>query len=113
MEDEELKARIEEWKSKYGANKVKQIEIPLDDEGKATLKVIAHVPSLKVMNEWEKFLDKNPLKAKEIIVKNCLLTGVDKIYSEKNDIIDDELFMNVYLALTELMPIRKSLIKNL
>lgn len=104
--------KIQEWKDKYGANKIKQLEIPKDDDGKDFETFYARVPDLRIMNEWEKWADKNPGKAKEILVKNCLLTGQDLIYNEKGEIRNEELYISVLMAIGELMPIRKGLIKN-
>lgn len=98
---------ISAWKEKYGHGRVKVLELPKDEFNEQFLKVYARVPDRRVLSEWEKFSDKNPDKAKEILVKNCLLTDVEEVCA------DQELFFCALQAITELIPIRKAIIKNL
>lgn len=98
--------QIAEWKAKYGENKVKQIDLPLDDEGKEYLTVYGIVPTRRILSEWEKWSDKNPDRAKEILVKNCLLTEVDRVLN------DQDLFFSAIGAVTELIPVRRAITKN-
>ncbi len=104
--------KIQEWKDKYGANKVKQVDLPVDDAGKEFVTVHTRVPDLRILNEWEKWSDKNPHKAKEILMKNCLLSGQELIYNERGEIKDEDLYISALMAITELIPIRKGIIKN-
>jgi hypothetical protein len=99
-------AQIDAWKEKYGQNKVKQLDLPLDDRGENFLTVYARVPDTRILSEWEKFSDKNPQKSKEILVKNCLLNEVDQVMA------DQDLFFSAVAAIGELIPIRKAIIKN-
>ncbi len=97
---------IAAWTEKYGTGRIKQIDLPKDDLGSDYLKVYARVPDRRILSEWEKFSDKNPDKAKEILVKNCLLTDVEEVCA------DQDLFFCALQAITELIPIRKAIIKN-
>ena len=100
--------QIQAWKEKHGANKIKQIDLPLDDTGNGpVLSVYARVPDRRILSEWEKWSDKNPDKAKEILVKNCLLSHVDQVCA------DQDLFFCALGGITELIPVRRAIVKNL
>lgn len=94
------------WKEKYGADKVKVAALPKDDDGNDYLDVVVTVPTRKVVGEFEKWLDKDPNKAKEILINSCLLTGKEIVKA------DDGLFYAAFDAITQLLPIRKAIIKN-
>lgn len=98
---------IAAWIEKYGKGRVKKLELPKDEYNEEYLTVYARVPDRRILSEWEKFSDKNPDRAKEILVKNSLLTNVDEV------IADQDLFFCALQAVTELIPIRKAIIKNL
>lgn len=98
--------QIAKWKDLWG-NKVKLASLPRDEEGTAYLDVVVKVPDSNVMNEFEKWMDKNPKKAKEIMVNGCLLTCKDEVKG------DEGLFLGAYDAICNLIPIRKAILKNL
>lgn len=97
---------ITEAKLKHGEDKVKIALLPIDDTGKTNVAVLVTVPGRRVIGEFEKWIDKNPTKAKEILVKNNLLSRVDEVMG------DDGLFYAAVDAIAELMPLRKATIKN-
>ncbi|TCN63681.1 hypothetical protein [Acetobacteroides hydrogenigenes] len=94
------------WKEKYGEDKVKIIALPKDDDGNEFLDVVATVPSRKAVGEFEKWLDRDPNKAKEILINSCLLTSKEQVKS------DDGLFYAAFDGITQLLPVRKAIIKN-
>ncbi len=95
------------WKERYGADKVKIAQLPMDDDGTEHKEVVVRVPDRKTMGEFEKWIDKNPDKAKEILINACVL-------SEKAQVkADDGLFYGAYDALVKLIPVRTAIIKNL
>lgn len=94
-------------KEKYGADKVKYADLPLDDNNERFLTVLITVPGRTVIGEFEKWSDKNPNKAKEIIINSCLLSHKDQVKA------DDNLFFTAVNAIADLIPIRKAIIKNL
>lgn len=98
---------IDKWIEKYGKSRIKKLEIPKDEFNEQHLTVYARVPDRRILSEWEKWSDKNPDKAKEILVKNCLLTDVEEVCA------DQDLFFCALQSITELIPIRKAVIKNL
>lgn len=97
---------IAEAKAAHGEEKVKTAVLPLDDEGKHNLEVLLKVPTRLVLGEFEKWSDRDPNKAKEILINACLLTFKDQVKS------CDEAFFTCVNAIGELFPIRKGIIKN-
>lgn len=99
------KEQLESFKEKYGS-KLKHVRLPLDDDRNEFFDVIAIVPDRRIMGEFEKWMDKNPDKAKDILISNCLLSGKERVKA------DDDLFFTCANAIAELIPIRKAIIKN-
>ncbi len=95
------------WKERYGADKVKVAQLPMDDDGKEFKEVVVRVPDRKTMGEFEKWVDKNPDKAKEILINACVLSGKDEVKA------DDGLFYGAFDALAKLIPVRTAIVKNL
>jgi hypothetical protein len=52
-------------------------------------------------------VDKNPDKAKEILVNACVLSGKEIVKA------DDGLFLGAFDAIVKLLPVRTAIIKNL
>ncbi|MBP1630870.1 MAG: hypothetical protein H6Q15_1763 [Bacteroidetes bacterium] len=100
---EEVKA----WKERYGDDKIKIASLPIDDDGNDFLDVVVRVPDRKTVSEFEKWVDKNPDKAKEVMINACLLSNKEKVKA------NDGLFFGAFDALVKLMPIRTAIIKNL
>ncbi|MBS2100709.1 hypothetical protein [Carboxylicivirga linearis] len=98
---------ITAWKNRYGEGKIKLGEIPMDEERTQFLAVIGRVPCRKSMGEFEKWMDKDPNKSKEILINSCLLTEKEKVKA------DDLLFYGAFDFLSQLIPIGKATIKNL
>ena len=97
---------IKAWKERYGENKVKIATIFTDDNRTKSIDVIVRVPDRKTIEEFEKWVDKAPGKAKDIMIKACVLTRKDEIMA------DDDLYFSAFDAVAQLIPIRTSLIKN-
>ena len=92
-------------KAKYG-DKVKLRGIPLDENETRFLDVLVIPPSRKVVGEFEKWADRDPNKAKEIVVKACLLTWKDQVMA------DDDIFNCCFSAISDLISIRKAVVKK-
>ena len=99
--------QIKAWKDRYGENSVKLASLPKDDDGSEFFDAVVRVPDRKTISEFEKWVDKNPDKAKEVMVNACVLSGKDAIKA------DDGLFLGAFDAIVKLMPIRSAIIKNL
>lgn len=98
---------IKSFKERYGDDKIKAAQLPKDDDGNEFLIVVVRVPDRKTLSEFEKWVDKNPDKAKEIMVNACLLSHKEEVKA------DDGLFFGAFDAIAKLMPVRTAIIKNL
>lgn len=99
-------AQIKQWKAKYG--ELYQITTPLDDTGKKTATGIFRKPDLKIIAAASSHFDAEPLKAGEIIFKNCWVGGDEEIYAT-----NDEAKMSVMAQLGNLFKVRTSSLKKI
>lgn len=90
----------------YGENNLRRVILPLDEINKEHIEVTVVIPSRRVTGMFMKFMDTNPLKAQEILVKNCLLTDKEQVMN------DDALFFTLASNLGELVPIREGIVKK-
>lgn len=93
-------------KLKHGDDKVKFVDLPLNDEQTEFLTVLAAVPSRTITSTYRRFADSDPKKADEIIVKNCLLSHKEQVLA------DDGLFYAALNGIAEMIPMRKGIVKN-
>ncbi len=94
-----------ELRKEHG-KKLRVLEIEKDDKGEDKLVCAALVPSRKISSSFIVNIDKNPAKAFEILIQNCLLTS-------KQEVLDDDaLFFTTGATLAELVPIRSGKVKN-
>lgn len=98
---------VKAWKERYGTNKVKLATLNDDNDSFEPFDVVIRVPDRVTMGEFEKWLDKNPDKSKQILVKACLLSSKEEVLSH------DDKFLAAFNAIAEILPIRKAVIKNL
>jgi len=98
---------IAAWKERYGENKVKLALLPLTEDCNDYLSVVVRAPGRKEASEFEKWIDKNPDKAKEILVNTCLLTNKDEVKA------NEFLFFGAADAIMNLLQVPKAIIKNL
>lgn len=101
---QEMVDKVLSYKSK---SEVRFADLPKDDNGDEVLTVIVSVPSRTSMNEFEKWVDKNPGKAKEILINSHLHSHKDEVKA------DDGLFAGAFDAIAQLIPVRKAVLKNL
>jgi hypothetical protein len=94
-------AKLQELKQKFG-NTLRHVEVPMDDEGSEHFACVCSVPSRQVYGQFERLIDKDPSKARQVLVANCVHTGKEKIGA------DDALFLNVSTAVIELLPLRRA-----
>lgn len=97
---------IKAWKDRYGEKNVKIAQLPKDDDNTDFLEVVIRVPDRKTLGEFEKWCDKNPDKAKEILVNACVLSNKELVKA------DDNLFLVAADAVGKIIPIRTAIIKN-
>ncbi|OWP76841.1 hypothetical protein [Flavobacterium oreochromis] len=106
MAKEVKKLSEEQIKAAGGAEMLRRVELPLDDNSDEILEVVVCVPDRRTMGQYLKYQNANPAKAQEILVKNCLLTDRDQVLA------DDALFLTCVSALAEIIPIRENRIKK-
>ena len=102
ISEADIKALVE----RYGERKVKIASLPKDDDGNEFMDVIVRVPDRKCLGEFEKWADKSPDKAKEILVNACVLSKKEVVKA------DDGLFFGAFDAVTKLIPVRTAIVKN-
>lgn len=98
---------VDTAKAAHGADKLRFIDLPLDDEGSAYKTVLASVPTRTVISQYKRWVEADPKKAEEILVKANLLSHKDEVMA------DDGLFYAALNGITQLMPIRRGIVKNL
>lgn len=98
--------QIKSWKERYGDDKVK-LAILIDFEGRELCSVIVRVPGRQERSEFEKWIDKNPGKAKDVLINACLLSSKDEVKA------NDDKYEAAYDAIAKLFRISTSTIKNL
>lgn len=96
---------ISEAKRKYGEDKVRLVEL-IDDNTGNSKTVLAVVPTRTVIGQYKRFETNDPKKAEEILVKACLLSHKDEVLA------DDGLFFGALSGIAELIPVRRSVVKN-
>ncbi|GIJ95149.1 hypothetical protein CAPN002_23670 [Capnocytophaga stomatis] len=87
-------------KKEHG-DKLRSLILPMDDDANEEIEVLAVVPSRSVTGYFMKFLQSDPKKGQEILVKNCIVTDKELILA------DDGLFYAAAGLLTELIPVRQ------
>jgi hypothetical protein len=97
---------VKSMKERYGDDKIKIASLPKDEDSTEFLDVLVRVPDRKTQGEFEKWLDKSPDKAKEILVNACVLTSKEQVKA------DDGLFAGAIDALSKLLVVRTAIIKN-
>ena len=90
----------------YDKAKLRILEIPQNETETEYMEVAALVPSRNVLSQYMKWLDNNPKKAQEILVRGCVLTGREIIEA------DDFMFNTTVSLLAELIPIGQGRIKK-
>lgn len=98
---------VEQAQVKYGINRVKYAELPMDDDNNEFLTVLVRRPDRQVQGEYMKWVDKNPNKADDILVNSCLLSHKEQVKA------DEGLFQAAVDAVAQLIVARKARIKNI
>ncbi|MCT4698080.1 hypothetical protein [Tenacibaculum haliotis] len=92
---------VKETLKKEHGDKLKSLILPLDDMNIDEMEVLAIIPKRSVVGQTMKFMQTDPKKGQEILVKNCLVTGKEEVLN------DDALFYAAAGLLTDLIPIRQ------
>lgn len=99
-------AMVTEVKKKHGDANIRIIELPMDDNNDEFMSVLACVPTRAIVGQYRRYMESDPKKADEILVKNCILSRKDEVLA------DDGLFFGAVTGLAELIPVRKGIVKN-
>jgi hypothetical protein len=70
-------------KSKYGDNKIVTLDLPKDENETDFLTVLARKPDRQVKGEYLKWMEKNPNKADDILLNNCLLSHKEEVKADE------------------------------
>jgi hypothetical protein len=106
MAKSKIELTPEQIEAAGGKDKLRRVDLPLDDDGNETLEVVVCIPDRRTMGQYLKYQNANPAKAQDILVKNCLLTEKDQVLN------DDALFLTCVSALAEMIPVREAKIKK-
>lgn len=90
----------------HGEDALRYIDL-LDDNGNVELTVLACVPSRQVTGQYRRYIDTDPARADEIIVKACILSHRDEVLA------DDSMFYGARNGILQLTSVRQSIVKNL
>lgn len=101
-------AQIKAWKELHGENCIKLATIFRDENYSEPKDVVIHVPKRAEMDEFEKWIDRNPGKAKAILVNACLLTGKEEVNADP-----EGYFGSAFDAISKLIPQHRSILKNI
>ncbi len=97
---------VDDAKAKFGVVKLAEL---YDADGNLLKTVVMNRPPAHTMNQFEKFLDREPARAKKILLKGCLLSSTEIADLPSND----ELFNAAFDAAANMLPVGKSILKNL
>ncbi|MGP1500754.1 MAG: hypothetical protein ACTTJM_03100 [Bergeyella cardium] len=87
-------------KAEHG-DKLRSLLLPKDDYDTEYLEVLAVVPTRSTTGQFMKFVNADPKKAQEILVKNSLVTHKEEVLA------DDGLFSAAFGLVAELIPVRQ------
>ncbi len=90
----------EQYKKEHGA-KLRSLLLPKDDFDNEIIEVLAVVPSRNVVGQYLKFVNTDPKKAQDILVKNTLVTHKEEVLA------DDGLFLAAFGLIVDLIPMRQ------
>ena len=96
--------RLDEIAAKYGVKKVFEITAFNDDDVPVT--AVFKKPTRNILSAALSQQERDPMGAKEIVLKNCFLEGDKRIYT------DDEFFMSACTKVDDLITFRKAEVKK-
>lgn len=102
------KEMLDAAKEEHGTN-VKAFEIS-DSDGNSFGDVMMKRPSATVIEQFERFMDKNSMKSRQILINGCLINRKDEIKDwDKNS----EEYAAVFDAAAQMLPVGKASAKKL
>lgn len=82
-------------------DKLRSLHVPTDDECEKFIEIMAVVPDRNIVGQFQKFINTDPKKAQEILVKNSIKTSKEEVMA------DDALFYSTFGLVVELIPVRQ------
>lgn len=94
---------LKSLKEEYGDKRVRVFELPPDEDGEGEFGGVIVVPDRTVYGQFEKFIDKDPDRARKLLIQNCLFP------TDKREAVlgDMNLFLPVSTTIIETLPLRK------
>ncbi len=86
---QQVSQEIKDALKKEHGDKLKSLILPMNDESTEEIEVLALIPSRSVVGQSMKFMNTDPKKGQEILVKSCILTSKEEVLG------DDGLFMQL------------------
>lgn len=80
-----------------------------DGDGNEIKTILVGTPSAQVINQFERFVDREPAKAKKMLLKGVLCSHIEIADEPQNT----ELFSAAFSAAAEMLPVGKAVLKNL
>jgi hypothetical protein len=104
MEDTAKNPTLAEIAAKHNVKTVFEISVP-DDENKIVTAYFRK-PTRQILSRALSMQERDPLNAKEIVLRNCYLEGDLSIMD------DDEMFISACTVVDEIMTYRKATLKK-
>lgn len=82
-------------------DKLRSLLLPTDDENENFIEVLSIIPDRTTVGQFQKYINTDPKKAQEILVKNTLKTSKEMVAA------DDALFYACFSLTAELIPVRQ------
>lgn len=98
---------IEVKRAEFPGCELAKVKLKAKDEKSVALEVLVRSPNRQVISEADKFESTNPGRAKEVYVRNCVLTDLEAV------VADDNLFYQAYFAIIDLLPFQKPDVERL
>lgn len=96
----EKPSRLEQLKRQYKA--VYELRVPADDEGREIAVGYLKKPNLDTLAASASIAQSNPIKAAEVVLRNCWIEGDERILNE------EEFLISALTALESLIQVRKA-----
>lgn len=97
-------AAVEDLKRRHGD--VFELVVPMDDEGREFAVGYVKKPNRKVLSATISLIERDPVKATEILMENCWIAGFERIKT------DDELFFGASAGMGDLIKVRTGALKK-
>ena len=102
---------LSEWKAKYG--RIAQCTIEKTEGSGEFVTLVIRKPGRLEVSQFELWVDKNPDKAKEILVNSCICVPAAQPQAKEIAKSTTDAFLNTYKGIMELYPVGKAEVLDL